>query len=62
MVQETQAGKEELQRRIKELEDVLVEQWEYNGTRDGEPVPIFRVPAKPTEEERFEHEVTHTPS
>ena len=59
--QDAEAGTEELQGRIKELEDVLIAQWEYNGDREGEQVPIFEVPAKPTEEERLEHEVTHTP-
>ena len=59
--QEEEVGTEELKRKVKDLEDVLIEQWEYNGEREGEQVPILKVPAKPTEKERVEHEVTHTP-
>ena len=51
---------EELEQKVKDLEDVLVEGWEYNY--DGEdPVPTLKVPAKPSEKEWLEHQVTHTP-
>ena len=59
--QETQAGTEELKNKIKELEEVLMEHWEYNEHREGDSVPTLKVPANPTEKERLEHEVTHTP-
>ena len=44
-----EAGTEELKRKVKDLEDVLIEQWEYNGEREGEQVLMLKVPPKPTE-------------
>ena len=50
-----------LKQKVKDLEEILVEHWEYNH-KDGEkPTPTLTVPTKPTEAERVEHEVTHTP-
>ena len=51
----------ELKQRIKELEEVLTEHWEYNNGKEDGSTPTLKVPAKPTEKERLEHEVTHTP-
>ena len=59
--QEMEAGTEEFKKKIKGLEEILMEHWEYNGDRDGDSVPTLKVPADPTEKERLEHEVTHTP-
>ena len=64
MGQEEAAGKqnenvEELKERIKDLEDTLVEHWEYNNKEDDKKTPILKVPAKPTEQERMEHWNSH---
>ena len=51
----------ELRQKVKDLEEVLTEHWEYNCRDGGEATPTLTVPTKPTEAERVEHEVTHTP-
>ena len=52
---------EDLKEKIKELEDALVEHWEYNvKSEEGKASPL-KVPAKPIEKEWRDHMVTHTP-
>ena len=52
---------EELNEKIKDLEETLIEHWEYNANAGDGKTPIAKTPAKPTEEEWKEHQVTHTP-
>ena len=64
--QEQEAGKEQrtkeqFEDRVKELEHTLMEHWEYTVKDEENHVPILKVPAKPTEAEWLEHQVTHTP-
>ena len=52
---------EELDKRIQQLEDTAIEHWEYNANAGDGKAPTAKTPAKPTEEEWKEHQVTHTP-
>ena len=52
---------EELKKQVEDLEEVLIEQWEYDAAPGNGDVPTPKTPAKPIEEEWKEHQVTHTP-
>ena len=51
---------EQLKQKVKDLEEFLVDKWEYNQAGE-DPVLTLRMPAKPSEQEWNEHQVTHTP-
>ena len=51
---------EELKKQVKDVEEVLIEQWKYNATPENGDALTFKTPAKPIEEEWKEHQVTHT--
>ena len=54
-------SKEEFKKQVEELEKILVEHWEYHATIEEGKAPVIKTPAKPTEKEYREHQVTHTP-
>ena len=51
---------EELSKQVKDMEETLMEQWEYNANVESGQAPTIRTPAKPTGEEWRTHQVTHT--
>ena len=49
---------EELKQKVKDPENVLVDGWDYHYNGE-DSVPTLEVPAKPSEQEWIEHQVTH---
>ena len=52
---------EALKQKVRELENTLMDHWEYNTQSEGGHAPILKVPVKPTDAEWKQHMVTHTP-
>ena len=52
---------EHLRERIRELENTLMDHWEYHENGSDGSIPVLKVPAKPTQKEWLEHQATHTP-
>lgn len=52
---------EELNKKKHDLEETLIEHWEYNADAGKGEIPTVKTPAVPTEKDWAEHQVTHTP-